>query len=52
MAELIAQPGELRMVIEITRAATGKKETVELTGTMFTRSWTEGGPQCEQREAE
>lgn len=29
---LQGQPGELRMVLEITRAATGKTETVELIG--------------------
>lgn len=30
--ELKGQPGELRMTIEIKRAATGKTETVELIG--------------------
>lgn len=33
MTELAGQPGELRIVLEITRAATGKVETVELIGT-------------------
>jgi hypothetical protein len=32
MIELQGQPGELRFTIEITRAATGKTETVELVG--------------------
>ncbi len=34
MIELAGQPGELRFVIEITRAATGETETVELVGTI------------------
>ena len=34
MIELIGQPGDLRMVLEITRAATGETETVELVGTL------------------
>lgn len=33
MAELVGQMGELRMTIEVTRAATGKTETYELIGT-------------------
>jgi hypothetical protein len=33
MISLIGQPGELRMTVEITRAATGKTETYELVGT-------------------
>ena len=33
MIELGAQVGELRIVLEITRAATGETETVELIGT-------------------
>lgn len=32
MIELSGQPGELRFTLEITRAATGKTETVELVG--------------------
>lgn len=32
MTELAGQPGELRFTIEITRAATGETETVELIG--------------------
>lgn len=32
MPELQGQPGELRFTIEITRAATGETETVELVG--------------------
>ena len=32
MIELTTQPAELRFVIEIVRAATGKTETVELVG--------------------
>ena len=32
MAELNGQPGEVRMTIEIRRAATGKTETYELIG--------------------
>ena len=32
MIALQGQPGELRMTLEITRAATGKTETVELVG--------------------
>lgn len=32
MPELEGQPGELRIVLEITRAATGETETVELIG--------------------
>jgi hypothetical protein len=32
MDELKPQPPELRLVVEITRAATGKTETVELVG--------------------
>ena len=33
MIELGGQVGELRIVLEITRAATGETETVELIGT-------------------
>lgn len=33
MADLVGQIGELRMTIEVTRAATGKTETYELIGT-------------------
>ena len=32
MAELSGAPGEVRMTVEIKRAATGKTETVELVG--------------------
>ena len=32
MANLQGQPGELRMTLEIKRAATGKVETVEVIG--------------------
>jgi hypothetical protein len=32
MTELIGQVGEVRMTLEITRAATGKTETVEVVG--------------------
>lgn len=32
MTELKGQAGELRFTLEITRAATGEKETVELVG--------------------
>ena len=32
MSDLQGQPAEVRMVIEITRAATGKTEQVELIG--------------------
>lgn len=32
MPELEGQPGELRFTLEITRAATGETETVELIG--------------------
>ena len=32
MIELAGSPGELRFVLEITRAATGETETVELIG--------------------
>jgi hypothetical protein len=32
MSDLNGQPGELRMTIEIVRAATGKTETVEMVG--------------------
>jgi hypothetical protein len=32
MADLKGQPGELRMTLQIKRAATGKVETVELVG--------------------
>lgn len=32
MIELAGQPGELRFTLEITRAATGKTETVEMVG--------------------
>lgn len=32
MADLSGEPGELRMIVEIKRAATGKTETVELIG--------------------
>jgi hypothetical protein len=34
MADLQGQGGELRMTLEIKRAATGKVETVELVGRM------------------
>jgi hypothetical protein len=34
MIELTGQPGELRFTLEITRAATGETETVELIGTI------------------
>lgn len=34
MAELQGQPGEVRMTIEVKRAATGKVETFELIGTV------------------
>lgn len=33
MADLVGQIGELRMTIEVTRAATGETETYELVGT-------------------
>jgi hypothetical protein len=33
MAELVGQIGELRMTIEVKRAATGQTETYELIGT-------------------
>jgi hypothetical protein len=33
MAELQGQPGELRLTVEVKRAATGKVETYELIGT-------------------
>lgn len=32
MADLTTQPAELRMTLQIVRAATGKTETVELVG--------------------
>lgn len=32
MTELIGQPAELKFTLEITRAATGETETVELVG--------------------
>lgn len=32
MSDLISQPAELRFTLEITRAATGLKETVEMVG--------------------
>lgn len=32
MPELQGQPGELQMTLQITRAATGKTEEVQLTG--------------------
>lgn len=32
MNELNGQPGEVRMTIEVTRAATGEKETFEMVG--------------------
>jgi len=32
MSDLQGQPAELRIVLQITRAATGKTEEVELTG--------------------
>ena len=35
MAELAGKPGELCITIEITRAETGKTETVELIGTIL-----------------
>lgn len=35
MPELEGQPGELRITLEITRAATGETETVELIGKMI-----------------
>jgi hypothetical protein len=34
MIEINGQPAEIEMTLEITRAATGKKETVELIGTI------------------
>lgn len=34
MPELEGQKGELRITLEITRAATGETETVELIGTI------------------
>ena len=34
MPDLTGQPGELRFTLEITRAATGETETVELIGTI------------------
>lgn len=36
MANLTGGEGELRMTLEITRAATGKTETVELVGRLTT----------------
>ena len=35
MADLKAQPGEVRMTIQIKRAATGKVEEVEIVGKPF-----------------
>lgn len=32
MVDLVSQPAELRFTVEITRAATGKTETVEMVG--------------------
>lgn len=32
MADIAGQPAELRFTLEITRAATGEKETVEMVG--------------------
>lgn len=32
MSDLLSQPAELRFTLEITRAATGLKETVEMVG--------------------
>lgn len=32
MIELTGQPGELRFTLEITRAATGETETIEMIG--------------------
>jgi hypothetical protein len=32
MPDLISQPAEIRFTLEITRAATGLKETVEMVG--------------------
>jgi hypothetical protein len=34
MADLNGQPGEVRMTIEVKRAATGEVETFELIGTL------------------
>lgn len=34
MIELAGKPGELRFTLEITRAATGETETVEMVGTI------------------
>ena len=34
MTELTGKPGELAITLEITRAATGETETVELIGTI------------------
>jgi hypothetical protein len=34
MSELQGQPGEIHLTLEIVRAATGEKETVELVGTV------------------
>lgn len=46
MQELTGQAGELRIVLEITRAATGKTETVELVGKVGDH------PEAEAKEAE
>lgn len=45
MAELVGQMGELRMTIEVTRAATGKTETYELIGTPLQEADEPGQPE-------
>lgn len=43
MIELSGQPAELKFTLEITRAATGEKETVELVGTITSEQDQENG---------
>lgn len=42
-SNLQGQPGELRMTVEVTRAATGKTETFELVGTVLPQESDDGG---------